>query len=90
MGNTYIKSVVLNGKNIVSISTKYLIYCDNNNKYELYILAEDLIEEGNKIISENKGNDVDIHMDVHNYTIYGIGEHISCKATPGTLGYTVQ
>ncbi len=95
MGNTYTKPVVLNGQNIVSISTKYLIYL-NNNKHEVYLLAEDLIEEGNKIIFENKGKDVDIHMDVHDQIIYFIGEplshggYMSCKVSPATLGYIVD
>ncbi len=71
MGNVHRKSAIINGQDIMNISGKYLIY-HINGTYGRYLLAEDLIEKGNKIITENMGKNVDILIDIRGQTIINI------------------
>ncbi len=83
MGNSSTKPgvlhAVINGQDIVSISGKDLLcehikgtYRINGNKYQCYLLAEDLIEKGNKILTENMNKNVDILMNIRGRTIINI------------------
>ena len=83
MGNVYRKPAIINGQDILKISGKYIIYRIRdkkhqvNDKYQVFILKDDLNEKDQQIMKDNKCKNVEIKMEIRGQTIHKIwSDHI--------------